>query len=77
MNITTNNDDFPLLLEVMQRLGLPGIIDNHLRRHGLQGPELGLDCHIWLAIFCARATSQAAGAMWVRQRTRRLIGSSG
>jgi hypothetical protein len=35
MNITTKRiDDFPLFLQVMQRLGLPGIIDNHLRHHG-------------------------------------------
>jgi transposase len=37
MNSATERiDDFPLLLEVMQRLGRPAIIDNHLRRHGLQ-----------------------------------------
>ncbi|RJQ44754.1 MAG: hypothetical protein C4545_00645 [Anaerolineaceae bacterium] len=37
MNITTERiDDFPFLLEMMQRLGLPGINDQHLRRHGLQ-----------------------------------------
>ena len=37
MNITTERiDDFSLFLEIMRRLGLPGIIDNHLRRYGLQ-----------------------------------------
>jgi transposase len=46
MNITTERiDDFPLLLEIMQRLGLPAIIDHHLRRHGLhQGLSWG-----WIA----------------------------
>jgi len=55
MNITTERiDDFPLLLEVMQRLGLPGIIDNQLRHHGLhQGLSWGWIATIWLAhILC-------------------------
>ena len=37
INITTERiDDFPLLLETMKRLGLPEIMDRHLKRHGLQ-----------------------------------------
>jgi transposase len=43
MKITTERiDDFPLLMEVMQRLGLRTIVDNHLVRHGLhQGLSWG------------------------------------
>ena len=51
LNIATERiDDFPLLLEIMKRLGLPSIIDNHLRQHGLhQGLSWGLIATIWLA----------------------------
>ena len=60
LTITTERiDDFPLLLEVMKRLGLPEIIDRHLKRHGLhQGlcrgnpvwlPSWGWIATIWLA----------------------------
>jgi len=55
MNINTERiDDFPLLLELMQRLGLSGINDHHLRRHGLQqGLRWGWITTIWLAhILC-------------------------
>jgi len=49
--ITTERiDDFPLLLEVMIRLGLPGLVDQHLKRHGLhQGLSWGWIAAIWLA----------------------------
>lgn len=51
VNITTERiDDFPLLLEVMIRLGLPGLIDQHLKRHGLhRGLSWGWITAIWLA----------------------------
>ena len=70
MNITTERiDDFPLLLEVMQRLGLPGIIDNHLRRHGLhQGLSWGWIATIWLAhILCQSNPRKQPVQSWVRQ----------
>jgi transposase len=70
MNITTERiDDFPLLLEVMQRLGLPGIIDNHLRRHGLhQGLSWGWIATIWLAhILCESNPRKQPVQSWVRQ----------
>lgn len=36
LTITTERiDDFPLLLEMMKRLGLPELLDQHLPRHGL------------------------------------------
>jgi transposase len=70
MNITTERiDDFPLLLEVMQRLGLPGIIDNHLGRHGLhQGLSWGWIATIWLAhIHCQSNPRKQPVQTWVRQ----------
>ncbi len=70
MNITTERiDDFALLLEVMQQLGLPGIIDNHLRRHGLhQGLSWGWIATIWLAhILCQSNPRKLPVQSWVRQ----------
>ena len=70
MNITTERiDDFPLLLEVMQRLGLPGIIDNHLRRHGLhQGLSWGWIASIWLAHILTQSNPRKQPVQsWVRQ----------
>jgi transposase len=70
MNITTERiDDFPLLLEIMQRLGLPGIIDNHLRRHGLQqGLSWGWIATIWLAHILTQSNPRKQPVQtWVRQ----------
>jgi transposase len=70
MNITTERiDDFPLLLEVMQRLGLPGIIDNHLTRHGLQqGLSWGWIATIWLAHILSQSNPRKQPVQsWVRQ----------
>jgi transposase len=70
MNITTERiDDFPLLLQVMQRLGLPGIIDNHLRRHGLhQGLSWGWIATIWLAHILTQSNPRKQPVQsWVRQ----------
>ena len=70
MNITSERiDDFPLLLEVMQRLGLPGIIDHHLRRHGLQqGLSWGWIATIWLAHILTESNHRKLPVQaWVRQ----------
>ena len=70
MNITTERiDDFPLLLHVMQRLGLPGIIDNHLRRHGLhRGLSWGWIASIWLAHILTQSNPRKQPVQsWVRQ----------
>jgi len=70
MNITSERiDDFPLLLEVMQRLGLPGIIDQHLRRHGLQqGLSWGWIATIWLAHILTESNHRKLPVQaWVRQ----------
>lgn len=70
MNINTERiDDFPLLLEVIHRLGLPGIIDNHLRRHGLQqGLSWGWIATIWLAHILTQSNPRKQPVQaWVRQ----------
>jgi transposase len=70
MNITTERiDDFRLLLEIMQRLGLPGIIDSHLRRHGLpQGLSWGWIATIWLAHILTQSNPRKQPVqVWVRQ----------
>jgi transposase len=70
MNITTERiDDFPLLLQVMQRLSLPSIIDNHLRRHGLhQGLSWGWIATIWLAHILTQSNPRKQPVQfWVRQ----------
>jgi len=70
MNITTERiDDFPLLLEVMQRLGLPGILDQHLVRHGLhQGLSWGWIATIWLAHILSQSNPRKQPVQaWVRQ----------
>ena len=70
MNIITERiDDFPLLLEVMKRLGLPDIIDHHLRRHGLhQGLSWGWIATIWLAHNLTQSNPRKQPVQgWVRQ----------
>ena len=70
MNITTERlDDFPLLLEIMVRLGLPGIIDSHMRRHGLQqGLSWGWIATIWLAHILTQSNPRKQPVrVWTRQ----------
>lgn len=70
VNITTERiDDFPLLLEVMIRLGLPGLIDQHLKRHGLhQGLSWGWIAAIWLAHILTESDHRKLPVRaWVRQ----------
>jgi transposase len=70
INITSERiDDFPLLLEVMQRLGLPEIIDHHVRRHGLhQGLSWGWIATIWLAHILSQSNPRKLPVQaWVRQ----------
>ena len=70
MNITTERiDDFPLLLEIMQRLDLPSILDHHMPRHGLhQGLSWGWIATIWLAhILCQSNPRKQPVQGWVRQ----------
>ncbi|NCP87917.1 transposase, partial [bacterium] len=68
--ITTERiDDFPLLLEVMIRLGLPDLIDQHLKRHGLhQGLSWGWIAAIWLAHILTESDHRKLPVRaWVRQ----------
>jgi len=70
MHITTERiDDFPLLLETMQQLGLPAIIDHHLVRHGLhQGLSWGWIATIWLAHILSQSNPRKQPVQaWVRQ----------
>ena len=47
--ITERVDDLPLLLEQMQRIELPTLIDHHFPAHGnWQGLSLGWVSSIWL-----------------------------
>jgi transposase len=53
----------------MQRLGLPGILDNHLQRHGLQqGLSWGWFGTIWLAHILTQSNPRKQPVqIWVRQ----------
>jgi len=70
IDITTERiDDFPLLLEVMIQLGFPGLIDHHLKRHGLQqGLSWGWITAIWLAHILTESNHRKLPVQaWVRQ----------
>jgi len=70
LTITTERiDDFPLLLETMQRVGLPAIIDRHLSRHGLhQGLSWGWIATIWLAHILTESNHRKLPVQaWVHQ----------
>jgi transposase len=70
ISITTERiDDFPLLLEVMIRLGLPDILDQRLKRHGShQGLSWGWITAIWLAHILTESNHRKLPVQaWVRQ----------
>ena len=70
ITITTEHiDDFPLLLETMMRLGLPEILDRHLKRHGLhQGLNWGWIATIWLAHILSQSDHRKLPVQaWVRK----------
>jgi len=70
LTITTERiDDFPLLLSVMLRLGLPDIFDHHLGRHGLQqGLSWGWIATIWLAHMMTQGDHRKRPVQaWVKQ----------
>lgn len=70
ISVTTERiDDFPLLLEVMIRLGLPDILDQHLKRHGShQGLSWGWLTAIWLAHILTESNHRKLPVQaWVRQ----------
>ena len=70
LTLTTERiDDFPLLLSVMLRLGLPDIFDHHLSRHGLhQGLSWGWIATIWLAHILTESNHRKHPVQsWVKQ----------
>ena len=80
IKITTEAlDDFPLLLGIMIRLGLPGIIDRHLKRHGLQqGLSWGWITVIWLAHMLTESDHRKQPVQaWVRQASETIKRISG
>jgi transposase len=80
IKITTETlDDFPLLLGIMIRLGLPGIIDRHLKRHGLQqGLSWGWITVIWLAHMLTEGDHRKQPVQaWVRQASETIKRISG
>jgi transposase len=80
LTITTERiDDFPLLLGVMQRLGLPGILDHHLKRHGLhEGLSWGWIGVIWLAHILSQGDHRKLPVQaWVRQARETIVRITG
>lgn len=70
LTITTERiDDFSLLLETMKHVGLPEIIDRHLKRHGLhQGLSWGWIAAIWLAHILTEGDHRKEPVQkWVKQ----------
>src|SRR5881409_4367745 len=68
--ITERVDDVPLLLEQMQRMGLPTLIDEHFPAHGnWYGRSLGWVSTIWLSSILSRGDHRLVHVEpWVAQR---------
>jgi len=68
--ITERVDDIPLLLEQMQRMSLPTLLDNHFPTHGnWQGLSLGWVSTIWLSSIVSRGDHRMVHVEpWVVQR---------
>jgi transposase len=80
LTITTERiDDFPLLLAVMQRLGLPEILDRHLKLHGLhEGLSWGWIGVIWLAHILSQGDHRKLPVQaWVRQAQATIVRITG
>lgn len=62
-------DDIPLLIGVLQRLGLAGVIDRHVKQHGLhQGLSTGGLVTVWLAYILSEGDHRKVGVQeWVHQ----------
>jgi transposase len=70
-NIMTERvDDIPLLLEQMERMGLPALFDAHFPTHGnWQGLSLGWVATIWLSSILSRGDHRLVHVEpWVNQR---------
>jgi transposase len=77
--ITERVDDIPLLLEQMQRMGLPALLDDHFPTHGnWQGLSLGWVATIWLSsILSGGAPRLVHVEPWVGNRLWMLRATTG
>ena len=77
--ITERVDDIPLLLEQMQRMGLPTLFDNHFPTHGnWQGLSLGWVSTIWLSSIVSRGDHRLVHVEpWVAKRLGTLGATTG
>src|SRR5262245_56590379 len=75
MRITTERvDDIPLLIEQMERMGLPTLLDEHFKTHGnWSGMSLGWTSVVWLTHILSQADhrlNQVEG--WAEKRLQTL-----
>ena len=77
--ITERVDDIPLLLEQMQRMGLPTLLDTHFPTHGnWTGLSLGWVSTIWLSSISSRGDHRMAHVEpWVAKRLWMLGATTG
>ncbi len=77
--ITERVDDIPLLLEQMQRMGLPTLLDTHFPTHGnWTGLSLGWVSTIWLSSILSRGDHRMVHVEpWVSQRLYTLGATTG
>src|SRR5256712_5427086 len=77
--ITERVDDIPLLIEQMQRMGLPTLFDDHFPTHGnWQGLSLGWVSTIWLSSILSRGDHRLVHVEpWVAQRLWTLGATTG
>src|SRR5436305_9883726 len=77
--ITERVDDIPLLLEQMQRMGLPTLFDDHFPIHGnWQGLSLGWVSTIWLSSILSRGDHRLVHVEpWVAKRLWTLGATTG
>src|SRR5437899_916131 len=77
--ITERVDDIPLLLEQMQRMSLPSLLDDHFPTHGnWQGLSLGWVSTIWLSSILSRGDHRLVHVEpWVAKRLWTLGATTG
>ena len=77
--ITERVDDIPLLLEQMQQMGLPALLDHHFPTHGnWTGLSLGWVSTIWLSSILSRGDHRMAHVEpWVAKRLWMLGATTG
>src|SRR3989454_8525738 len=77
--ITERVDDIPLLLEQMQRMGLPTLLDTHFPTHGnWTGLSLGWVSTIWLSAILSRGDHRLVHVdPWVANRLWTLRATTG